>query len=290
MSAAKWAKSEISSYLRRPNMPPIEELVHFAFVLAGAGVFAGVLAGLFGIGGGAILVLVFYQVFGLVGADEAVRMHLSVGTSLAVIVPTSVRSFLSHRKRGAGDEKLLRGWVVAVPLGAILASVVVAFSSSEALRAIFACIAVLVAIRMLLNRSNWRLGDDLPGNPVQWIVGVLIGLLSGLMGVGGGVLNNTFMTAYNRPVHQAVATSSGVGVLVSLPGLVGYIVAGWGEAGLPAFSTGYVNWIAVALIIPVTLLTAPLGVALAHKLSKRTMEIAFGLFLLLVALRFFVSL
>lgn len=271
-------------------MPPFEQLIWFAAALAGAGLVAGVLAGLFGIGGGAILVPVFYQVFGLLGVDEAVRMHLAVGTSLAIIVPTSLRSFLSHKARGAVDMKLLKSWIVPIPLGVAAASLIAASVSSGGLRAIFAIIAVLVGLRMLFNRVSWRLGDDLPPNPWRAGVGAMIGLLSALMGIGGGVLNNTFMTVFSRPVHQAVATSAGVGVLISIPGLIGYVWAGWGSAGLPPFSTGYVNWAAVALIIPITLMVAPLGVRLAHALDKRQLEIGFGVFLLLVAARFFFSL
>ncbi|WP_112804700.1 sulfite exporter TauE/SafE family protein [Ensifer sp.] len=271
-------------------MPPVSELMMFALALAAAGVVAGLLAGLFGIGGGAILVPVFYQVFGLLGIDDAVRMHLSVGTSLAIIVPTSVRSFLSHYKRGVVDMALLRNWIIAVPLGAILASVIAASVSSGTLRLIFAVIALAVAFRMLFNRASWRLGSDLPRNPAKWLVGVAIGILSGLMGIGGGVLNNTFMTLYGRPIHQAVATSAGVGVLISIPGLFGYVWAGWGMAGLPPFSTGFINWIAVALIIPITLLVAPLGVRAAHAMNRRQLEAGFGIFMVLIAFRFFYSL
>lgn len=271
-------------------MPPVSELMMFALALAAAGVVAGLLAGLFGIGGGAILVPVFYQVFGLLGIDDAVRMHLSVGTSLAIIVPTSLRSFLSHYKRGVVDTGLLRNWIVAVPLGAILASVIAASISSATLRLIFAVIALAVAFRMLFNRASWRLGSTLPRNPAKWLVGVGIGVLSGLMGIGGGVLNNTFMTLYGRPIHQAVATSAGVGVLISIPGLFGYVWAGWGAPGLPPLSTGFINWIAVGLIIPITLLVAPLGVRAAHAMNRRQLEAGFGIFMVLIAARFLYSL
>ncbi|PWW04522.1 putative membrane protein YfcA [Hoeflea marina] len=270
------------------------ELFWFTLELAAAGVFAGViagvLAGLFGIGGGAILVPVFYQALGLLEVDDAVRMHLSIGTSLAIIVPTSIRSFMAHHKRGAVDMDLLRSWLLPVPAGVVAASLIVAFVSSAALRGIFAVIAILVGLRMLFNRQGWRLGSDLPGNPARAAVGAVIGLLSALMGIGGGVLNNTFMTLFGRPVHQAVATSAGVGALISIPGLIGYVWAGWGVAGLPPFSTGFVNWVAVLLIIPITMMAAPLGVRLAHALDKRQLEVAFGLFMLLVAARFLYSL
>ncbi|MBP1882199.1 sulfite exporter TauE/SafE family protein [Sinorhizobium mexicanum] len=271
-------------------MPPVSELMMFALALAAAGVVAGVLAGLFGIGGGAILVPVFYQVFGLLGIDDAVKMHLSVGTSLAIIVPTSLRSFLAHYRRGVVDVDLLRNWIVAVPLGAILASVIAAHVGSETLRLIFAVIALALAFRMIFNRATWHIGTELPKNPIKWLVGVAIGILSGLMGIGGGVLNNTFMTLHNRPIHQAVATSAGVGVLISIPGLFGYVWAGWGAPGLPPLSTGFINWIAVALIIPITLIVAPLGVRLAHAMGRRQLEAGFGIFMVLIAIRFFYSL
>lgn len=266
------------------------ELIYLAVFLVAAGAIAGVLAGLFGIGGGAVLVPVFYQAISIWGLDEALVMHVSVGTSLAIIVPTSIRSFMTHRQSGVVDMEILKKWIFAVPFGVLVATLVAFFASGEALRAIFACIAIIVAIRMIFNQPHWRLGDDLPGGIYRWVVGSVVGFLSTLMGIGGGVLNNTFMTLYNRPMHQAVATSAGVGVLISIPGLIGYVWAGWGVEGLPPYSTGFVNWPAVLLIIPVTLLFAPIGARLAHRLGKRQLEVGFGVFLLLVAIRFFVSL
>lgn len=265
-------------------------LIELAVVIVAAGAVSGLLAGLFGIGGGAVLVPVLYQAWEFFGVPESVRMHVSVGTSIAIIVPTAIQSFLSHRRRGAVDMELLKGWIVWLPLGVVVASVVAAVISGAALRAIFAVIALAVAIRLLANRQSWRLGSVLPGNPARAAVGVVIGFLSTLMGIGGGVLNNTFMTLFGRPIHQAVATSSGVGVLISIPGIVGYMWAGWGAPGLPPYSTGFVNLPAMLLVVPASVLTAPLGVRLAHRLSRRQLEVAFGLFLLFVSARFAISL
>jgi uncharacterized membrane protein YfcA len=266
------------------------EIAGFAAAIAAAGVVSGLLAGLFGIGGGAVLVPVFYQVFGLLEVDESVRMHVSVGSSLAIIVPTAVRSFMAHKARGAVDMDLLKSFLIPVPVGVMLASLAAAFISSEGLRMIFAVLALLFGIRLLFNRESWRLGAKLPGNPRRALTGVVIGFFSTLMGIGGGIMNNTFMTLYGRSIHQAVATSSGVGLLIAIPGTVGYIWAGWGNPDLPIASTGYINWIAVALVIPIALIVTPYGVQLAHWLKKRHLEIGFGLFCLLVSARFFVSL
>lgn len=269
---------------------PLGEIAVFALAVALSGVVSGLMAGVFGIGGGAVLVPVFYQVFGLLGVEEAVRMHLSVGSSLAIIIPTSLRSFTSHKARGAVDMELLRSFYIPIPVGVVLASLTAALISSEGLRIIFAVITLLVAFRLLFNRESWRIGTEIPGNPARGVIGVLIGYFSTLMGIGGGVMNNTFMTLYGRPMHQAVATSSGVGVMIAIPGTLGYIWAGWGAPGLPVASTGYVNWIAVALIIPIALIVTPWGVRLAHALTRRQLEIAFGLFCVFVSARFFWSL
>ena len=266
----------------------------FLIALLIASGIAGFLAGVFGIGGGAILVPVFYQMFGELGVDEVVRMHLSVGTSLAVIVPTSIRSFLSHLKRGNVDMDLLRSWLIAVPAGVVLASIITAYISGAGLRIIFAFVAIIVGAKLLFAKDSWQLGNEVPPNPVRAIAGGLIGFFSTFMGIGGGVMNNTFMTLYGRPMLQAISTSSGVGVLISIPGAIGYVLAGLSigdmSSKLPEFSFGYVNLLTMAIIIPTTLLVAPLGVRAAHALSRRQLEVAFGIFMFIVAGRFLASL
>lgn len=270
--------------------PLSPELIPFFLMLVASGACAGLLAGMFGIGGGAVLVPVFYQMFGVLGVEEGVRMHLSVGTSIAIIVPTSLRSFFAHRGKGAVDLELLKSFKFAVPLGVIVASLIVAYVSSGALRIIFACCSMVIALKMLFGKESWKLADDIPVGFPRYIAGLGIGFFSTLMGIGGGVFNNTFMTAFGRQIHQAVATSSGVGVLISIPGVLGYVLAGWGVNGLPSYSIGYVNLIMVLVIIPVTLLAAPFGVKIAHAMKKRHLEIGFGIFLTFVAIRFFASL
>lgn len=266
------------------------DIAPFVLAAIAAGAISGLLAGIFGIGGGAVLVPVFYQALGILGVDESVRMHVAVGTSLAIIIPTSIRSFTAHKAKGAVDMELLRSFYVVVPVGVVLASVTAAYISSGGLRIVFALITLVVAFRLLFNRESWRIGADIPKNPARGVVGLVIAYLSTLMGVGGGVMNNTFMTLYGRPMHQAVATSSGVGVLIAIPGTIGYIWAGWGNPLLPIASTGYINWIAVAMIIPAALFATPYGVRIAHAASRRQLEIGFGLFCVLVSARFFWSL
>ncbi len=265
------------------------DIIFFAILLLFTGSVAGFLAGLFGVGGGAVLVPVFFYAFGILGIDETVMMHISVGSSLAIIIPTSIRSFLAHIKHDAVDFDIVKKWIIAIPLGVFTASYIASIASGDILRLIFAIITLVVSLRLLLNRPGWIIGKEVPGGVWRIIVGYFIGLFSALMGIGGGVFNNTFMTLFGRPIHQAVATSAGVGVLIAIPGLFGYIAAGLGSPNLPAFSTGYIYWPAVLLVIPATLFFAPIGAKLAHKADKRQLEIAFGIFMLIVAMRFFYS-
>ena len=271
-------------------LPPFSVLYPYLIALTVAGIVSGFLAGLFGVGGGAILVPVFYQILGVLGVDEAINMHIAIGSALAITVPTSLQSFTKHRARGAVDMDLLKSFIFSVPAGVVCAAIVTIFISGTNLRLIFAVIALAVAMKMFFAKTDWKLGDDIPDNPVRAIVGWLIGFLSTFMGIGGGVFNNTFMSLFGRNIHQSVATSAGVGVLVSIPGMLGYMWAGWGVAGLPPLSLGFVNLLIVATVIPITILVAPLGVRFAHKLSKMQIEKAFGVFLVLVSIRFFASL
>lgn len=271
-------------------LPPLAELLPFLGALLVAGSVAGVLAGLFGIGGGAVLVPVFYQMLGTLGVDEAIRMHLSVGTSLAIIVPTSLRSFMGHKAKNAVDMDFLKSSMIAVPFGVILATFLVAGASSSVLRIIFAICSLVIALRLLFGKEDWKIANDIPRGMGMYVSASVIGFFSTFMGIGGGVFNNTFMTLFGRPIHKAVATSSGIGVLISIPGMIGYIWAGWGADNLPAFSIGFVNVLMVLIIIPVTLMVAPIGVRLAHAMSKKKLEVGFGVFLILVAARFFASL
>lgn len=272
------------------GMDPIQFL-ELAGVLLAAGVVSGLLAGLFGVGGGAVIVPVLFQLFGVIGVPDALRMQLAVGTSLAVIIPTSIRSFLTHRARGAVDEVLLKAWALPVIGGVIAGSWLASFAPPAVFKLVFVFVAWATAIKLGFGKDSWKLADDVPGEPGRSIIGVVTGLLSALMGIGGGSIVNLVMSFCNRPIHQSVATASGVGVLISIPGAIGFMAAGWSKVGeLPPFSIGYVSLIGAALIMPTSVYVAPIGARLAHRLPKRTLEIVFALFLGLMGLRFVISL
>jgi uncharacterized membrane protein YfcA len=274
------------------------ELVELALLLVAVGALSGFLAGVFGIGGGAILVPVFYECFRIAGVPLEVRMPLCIGTSLAIIIPTSIRSWRAHHARGAVDMEILRIWWLPVLTGVILGSITARYAPERLFKIVFVMVAYSAAARLLLARVTWKLGDDLPRGPLMKVYGFFVGLLSTLMGVGGGLFSNLLMTFYGRPIHQAVATSSALAVLISIPGAIGYVYAGWpAAANYPAvaalqlpFAIGYVSLIGAVLVMPTSLLTAPLGVRAAHAMSKRTLETAFGCYLLIVGSRFVISL
>jgi len=267
-------------------MPDLSDLIPLAIILLVSGAVTGVLAGVFGVGGGALMVPVLYETFGFLGYAEALRMPMAVGTSLAIIIPTSIRSYRGHLARGAVDQALLRSWAVPIVLGVLLGAVVARFAPGLVLQIVFVLVAGVNAVKLISGSTRWTLGRDLPKGPALGAYGGLIGLLSSLMGIGGGQIANIIMTLHGRAIHQAVATSAGIGVLISIPGALGFIVAGWGRPDLPADALGFVSLLGVALFVPTTLLTANLGVKLAHKLSRRQLELAFGIFLALVSARF----
>jgi uncharacterized protein len=277
---------------------PVYDLVFLAVSLLAAGAVTGLLAGVFGVGGGAVVVPVLYELFRLTGVPEEVRMPLCVGTSLAVIIPTSIRSFNAHRAQGAVDMSILRVWAVPVVVGVVAGSVVARYAPADLFKAVFVLVAGVSAARLLFGKDSWRFGLDMPRKAVMVVYGWIIGILSALMGIGGGQLSNLFMTFYSRPIHQAVATSSGLGVLISIPGALGYIYAGWSRAAeypevaalQPPYAIGYISLLGFILFIPTSIWTAPIGARLAHRLSKRRLEVAFGIFLLVVCIRFVISL
>jgi uncharacterized membrane protein YfcA len=276
----------------------VSELSELALLLVAVGALSGFLAGLFGIGGGAVLVPVFYECFRLAGVPLEVRMPLCIGTSLAIIIPTSITSFRAHFNRGAVDMVILKQWWLPVVMGVLAGSVTARYAPERLFKIVFVMVAWSAATRLLLARDTWKFGDDFPKGPLMRLYGFVVGLLSTLMGVGGGLFLNLLMTFYGRPIHQAVATSSALAVLISIPGALGYVYAGWPAAArfpdtvalqLP-FSIGYVSLIGAVLVMPTSLLTAPLGVRAAHAMSKRTLEMAFGTYLFIVGGRFVISL
>ncbi len=267
------------------------ELFVLAVAIVTGGIVTGILSGLFGIGGGAIIVPVLYEIFRVLDVPDEARMQLCVGTSLAIIVPTSIRSFLAHRAKGNLPVEVLRIWAPPIVIAIVIGAAIAAFMPSYVFKLVFVIFTTLIALRMLLGSEGWRLGDRLPGRPTLWAIGFITGFQSAIMGTGGGSISTLALMLYGTPIHVAVGISAGVGVIISIVGTIGYALAGIPhQALLPPFSLGYVSLIGFVLMAPISAAVAPLGALLAHRMAKRNLEIAFGLFLLAVAVRFVISL
>jgi uncharacterized membrane protein YfcA len=256
------------------------DIPYLVVPILAAGAATGVLSGLFGIGGGAIIVPVLYEVFRFLEVPEELRMQLCIGTSLAIIVPTTFRSWRAHAARGAVLPGVIRAW--ALPA---------AFAPGGVFKLAFAVIAAFIACKLLFGREAWRLGSELPGGMLDRLYGFVVGLCASLMGISGGSISNLVLTLYGKPLRNAVATSAGLGVPITIAGTLGYMAAGWQyQAQMPPYSIGFVSAIGVVLMAPVSSLTAVYGVRLAHWLPRRALEIGFGLFLLTASVRFLLSL
>ena len=232
-----------------------------------------------------------FEVFRILDVPEAVRMQLCVGTSLAIIVPTTLRSFRAHREKGLVIPEVLRSWALPAVSGVAVGSVTAALAPGSVLKLAFVLIAGIIAAKLLVGREDWVVADHLPSRFAMSAWGFLVGLASSLMGISGGSLATMVLMLYGKPIHNAVATSAGLGVPITMAGTLGYVLAGLPhQAALPPLSIGFVSVIGVVLIAPISSYIAPFGARLAHALPRRRLEIGLGVFLLIASMRFVASL
>lgn len=261
------------------------EFVAIVIGLLATGVVAGIMAGLLGVGGGIVIVPVLFFLFQSSGISADVSMFVAVGTSLATIIATSISSVASHHRKGAVDWGILKRWSGFVVIGVMAGTWIASGLEGTVLVGIFACVAFVVALRMLLSAPTPHVAERLPGFPLEGVYAFIIGALSVMIGIGGGSMTVPVLNAYNISIRKAVATSAGIGLAIALPGTVGFMIAGYGQAGLPPYSLGYVNFLGFVLIVPLTVLCAPLGAHLAHSLDPAKLKKGFAIFLLLTSLK-----
>lgn len=254
-----------------------------------AGAAAGVIAGLLGVGGGIVIVPVLFTLLPVAGVDPSVQMHIAVGTSLATIIATSANSARAHARRGAVDRQLLVSLLPGLILGVLCGTALGSTVSGPVLTAVFANVAILVAIYMVTLKGK-GLSDGLPRRPIRDGIGFGISSVSVMMGIGGGTLAVPVFTLFGVPVHRAVGTAAAIGLIIAVPGTIGFAVAGWGNPDLPFASLGYVNILGFLLIAPVSAMCAPIGARLSHALSQVWLSRAFALFLAATGIRMLTTL
>lgn len=256
----------------------------FALAMLATGAVSGVMAGLLGIGGGAIIVPVLATALELMGFSHEVIQHVAVGTSLAVIIPTGIASARAHHKRGAVDVRILKLWAPVIFVATLAGGLMARWYSGDVLRIVFGVMAFFIAANIVLPFQQ-RLIGHLSSSPLTHrIFAAIVGYVSALMGIGGGSLSVPTIAAFGATMHVAVGTGAAIGVFIAISGTMGYLISGWGVADLPPLSLGYINLIAFAAIAVVAYFTAPLGVALAHRLSQRTLKLVFAAFLVFVGI------
>ena len=267
-----------------------QTLVTLIGVAVASGIAGGVLAGLLGVGGGIVIVPALYFALTRAGFAGPTTMQLAVGTSLATIVFTAISSSLGHYRRGAIDMALLKLWAPSILLGVLAGSLLAGYVSSNVLVAVFATVAAIVAIDMVFRRPAERPEPGSFSKPVWAILGFLAGGISAMMGIGGGTVCVPLLNLLGYDIRKAVGTSSAIGFLIGVPGAIVYAATGFGREGLPPFSLGYVNLVAAAIIIPLTMVFATVGVRLAHSIPRQALRLSFGLFLALTSTRMFLDL
>ncbi|MBU3031370.1 sulfite exporter TauE/SafE family protein [Paracoccus marinaquae] len=260
----------------------MSDLVLPVLTLLATGAFAGVLAGLLGVGGGIVLVPAFLLVFTQAGYDGPEVMRMCLATSLATIIVTSVRSVLAHHRKRAVDWQILKGWAPGIGLGALAGVLTVGALRTQMLQIIFAVLVIIIASFMALSRPHWRLADEMPRGLRRVLISPLIGFFSVLLGIGGGSIGVPLMTLHGLPIHRAVATAAGFGVLIAVPSVAGFLLLPIENA--PPYTVGSVNLPVFLLTISMTLITAPIGAALAHRTDAARLKRYFAFFLFLVAL------
>lgn len=253
--------------------------------LLGTGVFAGILAGLLGVGGGIVIVPVLFFLFQSFGVSAESAMVIATATSLATIVPTSISSIRSHNQKGNVDVELLKRWAVFILVGVLVGSWLVTRVDGTWLTMLFGVIATLSALNMLFRAGKSALFQELPGKGGQAVMGSSIGFFSAMVGIGGGTISVPLLTLYNYPAHKAVGTAAAIGLIISLPGALTMLALGTTPSDAPAGTFGLVNIIGFVCIVPLTVIFAPVGASLAAKLDATKLKKVFAFVLLITGLR-----
>ncbi|AKK20582.1 sulfite exporter TauE/SafE family protein [Candidatus Liberibacter africanus] len=250
-----------------------------------ASFISGTLSGLFGVGSGLVMLPILSKAFQLMGVDDTICMHVAMGTSLGVMVPTSIMSFMAHKRHGSVNMQLFKDWMIVIPITTVLTSFMISHVDKYFLNKSFALFCFLMGF-LILKRDNICYKEKFPENYMRYVWGIVIGFLSGALGVGGGIFANILMLFHGFSIHKAATTATGVSVLITIPGLLVRIYSGWGMEGLPPFSMGFVNLGAVFIILPVSILITPLATRISYLIGKKYLTAGFSMLMFLTSFIF----
>ncbi len=246
----------------------------------------GFVAGLFGIGGGLITVPFLYYIFGSLGIDQLYIMHLAVGTSFAIIIPTSIVSVLTHHKFKAVDFNIVRSYGVYVILGVILGTLFAASLKTKSLVLFFSIVIFILSIYLLLLKEKEK--DVIIDIKLHFkvILGIIVGFISAPMGIGGAIMNVPILKFFGYSINKAIGSAAAIGFLIALFGAIGFLVTGtYLKTNLP-LSFGFLNIPAFLIFIPITTFMARVGARTVHKIDKNKISKIFGIFLLVISIKF----
>lgn len=268
---------------------PILHLVLLLLAIGGAG---GFLSGLLGVGGGILFVPALFFAMSAIGLDTQYAMHIAVATSLLIVFATGATSAVAHYRRGVVEMPRVRSWGPFILAGVMVGALFAASVNGEILKRVFAGITFLISLYMAFGREK-NSGEASPflTARVQHVLCVIIGMISSMIGVGGAILTVPMMSYSGTPMQKAVGTGAALGMIISLPGTLGYMAGGLlhDMQGLPPYSVGYVNFMAAAMIVPTAMLLAPVGVKISHAMPRAMLRRVFAVVLLIVSARMFMS-
>ena len=266
------------------------EIIHLLLVLSIAAAIAGFMAGLLGVGGGIIMVPALYYAFTVLDFDIVTRMHLSVGTSLAIIIPTSIISTKTHIEHDAVDFKMIKSFGIFILLGVIIGTFLAVNLKTPALVLFFSIFALMVGLFFIVLREQLVENPKKISNFIKNISGVIIGFISVPLGIGGGSLMVPFMRTFGYDLRKSIGTAAGIGFLIAVSGTTTMIIGGnlIDNINTP-FSIGYINLLGFAVFVPVTMIMARLGAKTVYKINKKILSKIFGIFLIIVSIRSFIE-
>ena len=263
-------------------------LIYF-FGLLVTGVVAGLIAGMFGVGGGIVIVPILFWIFTSLQFPDEILMHMAVGSSLATIIPTSIASSRAHYRKGSIDIDVIKKWGFGIFLGALLGGFSGKFFTSNELKYVFAIVAFIVALNMFIKNSL-KFSNKFPKSKIiNSFSSLIIGFVSSLMGVGAGTIGVPSLMSLSIPIHKAVGTAAALGLFISIPATIGLAFSGFDVPNRPPLSIGYINLIAFFIMFPLTVFFAPIGVKIAHLINQRMLKIIFGIFLIITSTKMLIS-